>query len=226
MSTQSTPFALDPLAVLGMNRVQPAAAQVLIGRLAGDRAPFRRILRDLAGRRGDPDDLRPGLHQRAVPLLAAPQRLLRVLAVGDRRWRQHHPGDLPVRITRGQPRQIPVPYLPARGDRLAGVRHRLAGRQHPARGGLGAQAQAGRPDLRGPAAQALARADAVQARPGPGSPGGCGGHRRGRRSRSAPRPASAASSAESDTSMPDTRGFGTEVPVLTGGTPYPCERVP
>jgi len=38
--------------------------------------------------------------------------------------------------------------------------------------------------------------------------------------------ASVASSAESDTSRLDTRGFGTEVPVLTGGTPYPCERVP
>jgi hypothetical protein len=37
---------------------------------------------------------------------------------------------------------------------------------------------------------------------------------------------SVASSAESDTSRPDTRGFGTEVPVLTGDTPYPCERVP
>jgi hypothetical protein len=34
------------------------------------------------------------------------------------------------------------------------------------------------------------------------------------------------SSAESDTSRPDTRGFGTEVPVLTGTTSYPCERVP
>src|SRR5712691_7629887 len=37
---------------------------------------------------------------------------------------------------------------------------------------------------------------------------------------------SVASSAESEISMPDTRGFGTDVPVLTANTPHPCERVP
>ena len=37
---------------------------------------------------------------------------------------------------------------------------------------------------------------------------------------------SVASSAVSETSIPDTRGLGTDVPVLTGGTPNPCERVP
>jgi hypothetical protein len=34
-----------------------------------------------------------------------------------------------------------------------------------------------------------------------------------------------AKSAESELSIPGTRGLGTEVPVLTANTPHPCERV-
>src|SRR6202042_793179 len=73
------PFPLDPLAVLGVNRVQPAIAQVLVQALAGNPAPLRRILGDLAGGRGDPDDLGARLHQRAVPLFAAAERLRSLL---------------------------------------------------------------------------------------------------------------------------------------------------
>src|ERR1039458_2058752 len=37
---------------------------------------------------------------------------------------------------------------------------------------------------------------------------------------------SVASSAESELSIPGTRGLGTDVPVLTENTPHPCERLP
>jgi hypothetical protein len=92
------PFPLDPLAVLRVNRVQPAIAQVLVHALAGNPAPLGRILGDLAGGRGDPDDLGAGLHQRAVPLLAAADRLRRVLPVGHVHGDHGHAGDIPVRV--------------------------------------------------------------------------------------------------------------------------------
>src|SRR5262249_59475146 len=77
------PVPLHPLPVLRVHRVQPAAAQVLIQALAGDPAPLRGILRDLARRGGHPDDLRTRLDQRPVALLAPADRLLGVAPLGD-----------------------------------------------------------------------------------------------------------------------------------------------
>ena len=103
------PFPLHPLAVLRVNRVQPAIAQVLLQALAGNPAPLGRILGDLAGGRGHPDDLGARLHQRAVPLLAAADRLRRVLPVGHVHRDQGHAGDVPVRVVRGEPGERPLP---------------------------------------------------------------------------------------------------------------------
>ena len=220
------PLALDPLAILRMNRVQPAAAQVFIGR--------RPVIARHSGKSSAILPVGVVTHTTCAPACTSERyrSSLRRSAssefrrLGDIGGDQHHPGDLPGRITRREPREIPVPHLLARADRLA--RHRTTGSpdpQHAARGGLGA----GRPDRTArPAragAQELARADAVQAGPEPGSPCGSGGHRRGGRNRSARRqPASQA--AQNRTRPCRTREVRHGCPVLTGDTPYPCERVP
>ena len=69
------PGRLDPLPVVAVDRLQPALAEIFLSGLASDPAPLRRVLGNLAVRPGHPDHLRARLHQRAVPLLAAPQRL-------------------------------------------------------------------------------------------------------------------------------------------------------
>src|SRR5262245_64219259 len=97
------PVPLDPLPVLGMHGIQPAASQVLLQALPGDPAPLRRVLRDLALRRGHPDDLRASLDQRAVTLLATADRLLGVAPLGDVDGDQGDPGYLPLGVVRREP---------------------------------------------------------------------------------------------------------------------------
>ena len=69
------PVALDPLAVLGVDRVKPPVAEELLHGLPGDPAPLGRVLEHLPVRRRHPDDLRAALDEGPVPLLAAAQRL-------------------------------------------------------------------------------------------------------------------------------------------------------
>ena len=162
-------------------------AQVLLDALAGDPAPLRRVLGDLAGRRGHPDHLGAGLHQRAVPLLAAADRLRRVGPVGDVHRDQRHAGDVPVRVVRGEPGERPLPVLvrvrrrraarrlraaaARRGrvrlaDRLVRLVQRLAVGQHVAHGRLDPGGERARPHLGGQQAQVRFQVEAVE--PGQG----------------------------------------------------------
>ncbi len=69
------PGRLDPLSVVAVNRVKPALAQVLLGRLASDPAPLGRVLGDLAVGLGEPHHLGASLYQRPVPLFTAAKGL-------------------------------------------------------------------------------------------------------------------------------------------------------
>ena len=130
------PGSLDPLPVVAVDRLQPALAQVLLGRLPGDPAPLRRVLGDLAVRPGHPDHLRAGLHERAVPLLAAPQCLGGLVLRGDVDGDRGDAAD--VAVPRREPGERPVPDRGilvrgvCRGDGVLGLRDRPVSRSHPA----------------------------------------------------------------------------------------------
>ena len=177
------PVPLDPFPVLGMHRIQPAAPQVLLQALAGDPAPLRGVLRDLARRRGHPDDLGTGLDQGAVTLLAPAYRLLGVAALGDVDGDQCDPGDLSLRVVRGKPGERPVPGLRrgrgigaggaggpvgpaiARGraaDALVRLEKWLVISQDVVDGGLGAGGEGLGPDLGGKQPEVVGAVAAVQ----------------------------------------------------------------
>ena len=122
------PVAPDPVPVLGMDRVQPAAAHELLQGLPGDPAPLGAVLGDLAVGVRDPDNLRTAQHQGAVALLAAPDGVLRTLAAGHIHRDQHDAGDVPAGVMRWEPGQGQVRGLPqgARRGPVGVLRHGAA----------------------------------------------------------------------------------------------------
>ena len=122
------PVPLDPLAVLRVDGLQPAVAEELVHGLPGDPAPLGRVLEHLPLGGGHPGDLRAALDEGAVPLLAAPQRLLGGQARRCPRSRSARPRDS-VPSGRCTPNQWKIRWpgcaLPA--DRAGGERlHRRA----------------------------------------------------------------------------------------------------
>ena len=114
------PVPLDPLAVLGVDGFQPPVAEELIDRLPGDPAPLGRVLEHLPLGGGDPGDLRAALHEGAVPLLAAPQRLLGGRPGGARDHDQPGPAQRAVGPVDAEPVEDPLAWLRAAARRARG----------------------------------------------------------------------------------------------------------
>ena len=136
------PVALDPLAVLGMDGVEPAVAEELLHGLPGDPAPLGRVLEHLAVGRRHPDDLGAALDERAVPLLAPPQGLLRIRSRAARDDDETRAVKLAVRTVHAEPVEGPLSRRALPGPGGAGL-ERLGGRaalgEHLGQRGLGSR---------------------------------------------------------------------------------------
>ena len=154
------PRGLDPFAVVRVDGLQPALGLVLLGALAGDPAPLGRVLGHLAIWLGDPDDLGACLHERPVPLLAAPQRLSRLVLLGDIDSDDRDAVDVALAVMGREPGKRPLPDRRLglglsracggrAGDRVLGARCRVVACLHPADRGFGGRREVNRPHLRG-----------------------------------------------------------------------------
>ena len=95
------PGPFDGGAVIGVQGVEPAAAEVVLHALAGDVAPLRAVLVDLASGIGDPGDLVADPEQGPQALLLA----VRAAAVADRE--EGEPNVVGGGVGDGEPGEVP-----------------------------------------------------------------------------------------------------------------------